>query len=668
MKKSIAYLIFFLLSPSAFAADLAVVNNADSKNNVANNIPIETVHEETGHNPVASKSAGLSEEATTSQLKGEIESLMRSLKTEGSSNKAKISIPVVHKNKSAVITGLAVSALLLVGVIYYLGKCRDGSFHWSLGSKIGMGVSAVLVLGLGGSVYAYFALAGIGEEIEDLADNIVPITEKLTAISLHQLEQSVELERAFRYGESSDARSMKLFDTSVKRFKKLAHKVDEEFVDAENTIRNMKAHKDEVARRLEDVLETTYALDEKHKNFEKLAIASIQAIEKREMEKAHIIEEKTVEITDELNHSLEQLILSLEHETIEITKNAEKHELHAINTLVVVCLVSLLAGIATTLLLGISVSKRAGRVAEMIRAGASEIAAAANQVASSGQTTATGATQQAASLQETAASMEEVSSMVSKNSENADSAYNLAEKVQSVSGVGANAVQKMSDRMDEIKTSADQTAEIIKTIDEIAFQTNLLALNAAVEAARAGDAGKGFAVVAEEVRSLAQRSAEAAKDTTDRITRSLELVKQGVAVCSEVQESLEEIQGNSEKAASLAQDIASASKEQSQGVSQVSSAVSELDGVTQANAASAEESAASAEELSAQANSLHELVSDLERLVHGTIISAEVAGWSAQNSAVQNLTSPDAHVSNSSSDLAGAGIQHLDDEEFSAFH
>jgi hypothetical protein len=178
-------------------------------------------------------------------------------------------------------------------------------------------------------------------------------------------------------------------------------------------------------------------------------------------------------------------------------------------------------------------------------------------------------------------------------------------------------MQAMTTAMSEIKTSSDEIAKIIKTIDEIAFQTNILALNAAVEAARAGEAGMGFAVVADEVRSLAQRAAQAAKETAVKIESAVTKTSQGVLISEKVVKSLQEIVTKARQVDELAGEVATASREQSQGIEQVNTAVSQMDKVTQSNAANAEESASASEELSAQAEAMKEAVRELLRLVDG---------------------------------------------------
>lgn len=271
-----------------------------------------------------------------------------------------------------------------------------------------------------------------------------------------------------------------------------------------------------------------------------------------------------------------------------------------------------------------SVTNPINRVIEGLGQGSTQVSSASEQVASSSQAMAAGASEQASSLEETSASMEEMSSMVRQNAENANQANSLMNETQNTVAQGDHSMQQMLTAIEAIKRSADETAKIVKTIDEVAFQTNLLALNAAVEAARAGEAGKGFAVVAEEVRNLAQRSAEAAKTTAQLIEDSQKNAENGVRVTNDVARALESIRESAKKVGALVAEIASATGEQANGIDQVNSAIEQINTVTQSNAANAEEAAAAGEELSAQARELKDMVAALIALVGGSVLETSV--------------------------------------------
>ena len=247
-----------------------------------------------------------------------------------------------------------------------------------------------------------------------------------------------------------------------------------------------------------------------------------------------------------------------------------------------------------------------------VNEGAVQVSSASQQISSGSQSLAQGANEQASSLEEVSSSLEELSSMTKMNADNAGQAKSLASEADVKAQEGTQAMNRMAGAIEKIKAGSDATAKIIKTIDEIAMQTNLLALNAAVEAARAGDAGRGFAVVAEEVRNLAQRSAQAAKNTADMIGESVRNADDGVQIAQEVASSFSAIAGSVSKVNGLIAEIASASQEQSVGLQQVNSAVSDMDKITQQNAANAEESASASEELSSQSEELQAMVSQFK--------------------------------------------------------
>jgi methyl-accepting chemotaxis protein len=236
------------------------------------------------------------------------------------------------------------------------------------------------------------------------------------------------------------------------------------------------------------------------------------------------------------------------------------------------------------------------------------VGSAAGQIDSSSQNLAGSASEQASSLEEVSASLQEVASMTRHNAANCKEARSIAEAARKSAEQGSDQMKRLSESIEKIKSSADSTAKIVKTIDEIAFQTNLLALNAAVEAARAGDAGKGFAVVAEEVRNLAMRSAEAAKNTANLIEESVKNAEGGVAINSEVSAHLKKITEQVLRVSDVMSEIAAASEQQSEGVEQVNTGVEQMNHVTQQTAAGAQESAAAAQELAAQASKMLDMV------------------------------------------------------------
>jgi len=291
----------------------------------------------------------------------------------------------------------------------------------------------------------------------------------------------------------------------------------------------------------------------------------------------------------------------------------------------------LFGGVAMAVTLALSffvcrgILRSLGRSVESLRNASGQTASAAGQVSSSSQSQAQGAGEQAASIEETTASLEEMTSMIKQNAGNAEEAKGLMGETGQIVARGQKSMAQLSGAIDEIKGSADQTAKIVKTIDEIAFQTNLLALNAAVEAARAGEAGKGFAVVAEEVRNLAQRSAEAAKTTADLIEQSVRNAENGVTIAGDTGTVFDDIAESAGKVGQLVAEIAAASGEQAQGIDQINQAVAQMDQVTQASAATAEESAAASEELSAQAQQLQGIVKDMVSVIGGSVDKASAS-------------------------------------------
>jgi len=303
------------------------------------------------------------------------------------------------------------------------------------------------------------------------------------------------------------------------------------------------------------------------------------------------------------------------------------------------------AGIAIlSAIIGFFVSRGIARpVAQAVKElneGSRQITAAAARLSQSSQSLADGASAQAAASEETSASLRDLSAMTEHNAGNAQKAHELARQAREAADNGAHDVQRMNAAIGAMKASSGDIAKIIRTIDEIAFQTNILSLNAAVEAARAGEAGAGFAVVAEEVRSLALRSAQAAKETTAKIQAAIAKTAEGVEVGEKVSHALTAIVDKARQVNDLVAEAANASREQTVRISQINMAVGQMDQVTQQNAASAEEDAAVAQKLTAQTLAVKEAIAELLRLVHGQSPAPE---FDFSSKAMAGISPPEHH-------------------------
>jgi methyl-accepting chemotaxis protein len=298
-------------------------------------------------------------------------------------------------------------------------------------------------------------------------------------------------------------------------------------------------------------------------------------------------------------------IVEAQHKLLEeAVQNGLAQHARAQWTLLTLFVLSVVSGVMAVRVVR-TITRRLRKRAYEMRDGAQQVVSAATQVASSAQSLSQGASEQAASLEETSASMEEMASMTRQNAENTQQAASLMAEVDTRVKDSNRALGNMVSSMTSIQDSSAKVARIIKTIDEIAFQTNILALNAAVEAARAGEAGMGFAVVADEVRNLAQRSAQAAKDTAALIEESSANAAQGSATVGHVAEAITAITASVSRVKGLVDEVSVASRQQAQGIEKV----------TQVTAATAEESAAASEELNAQAETTMVAVSKIETMV-----------------------------------------------------
>src|SRR5574340_277004 len=365
----------------------------------------------------------------------------------------------------------------------------------------------------------------------------------------------------------------------------------------------------EEARRMCEKLQTTQAgLTQNHEEL-------LRLVDSGQTEAANkLFAERLIPMEAEAGETADRLMRAEGESTATVAKSTEASVAQSRWVTILMLGLSLLVAVVVVYIVR-RINKDLRLAVSELSEGAVQTASAAMQVSSSSQSLAQGSSEQAASLEETSASSEEINSMARKNSENSRSAAELVTQSQQKFMEANRSLEHIVTAMGEINTQSDRISKIIKVIDEIAFQTNILALNAAVEAARAGEAGMGFAVVADEVRNLAQRCAQAAKDTAGLIEESITKSNEGSERLNLVATAVRSITESSDKVKTLVDDVKLGSGEQALRIEEVAKAINHMERLTQTTAAEAEENASAGQQLSAQSETLREVVERLQELV-----------------------------------------------------
>ncbi len=476
------------------------------------------------------------------------------------------------------------------------------NFHkFSLAKKLAAGFGFLIVLSTLGASFAIFKSTQMLTSVRDLEGTHLPLAYLGGELSLLVSRQQLASANFVIHGDA----------LYRERFDSLDREADAAFARARAVIEG----DTELVRA--GWLETMAKIMELH---DALAPAARELMAAAEADNPALVEEKAdrqEEVAEEIRAAIASFAKLNSTEGEEVATSALQGG-NALQTIIILMALGIfMGGCALAFIITRGITVPLHKAISGLTAGANHISAAAGEVAGAGQQLAEGATEQAASLEETSASMEEIASMTRHSADNAQQANAVMSEVNGVATQAALSMGRLTTAMGEIAGASEKTSKIIQTIDAIAFQTNLLALNAAVEAARAGEAGAGFAVVANEVRNLAMRAADAARETASLIEQTVGKVQEGSVLVEKTNLEFNRVAEGTGKVSVLITEISTAAREQTDGVNQINHALQQMDTVVQNNAATAEESASASEELFAESNTLLAHVQELRTMITG---------------------------------------------------
>jgi methyl-accepting chemotaxis protein len=473
--------------------------------------------------------------------------------------------------------------------------------EWTISRRliVGFGALAATMLILGGN--SFYRVRAMNTEIEQLTGSTATSIEQAGAVRYLISDLQASLRQAVIATAKADAAG------AAAGFKKIREREGQ--LGTATSMLEKNANSEQLNAKMREIHDAVSAWHQDVAKIETLATA-MQALEAADAsDKANVYSDRAQVAADEIVR-LEREALSKAQQDAEASSRTTLTLLLVLFSIAVVASLWVLASVR-------SVNRTLVGLTGQLREAASRVWGTAAHVSDSSQKLSKGAAEQAASIEETSASMEEMASMTRHNSENSVAAARLMADVARQVQESNTSLEAMVSSMSGIRESSAKVARIIRTIDEIAFQTNILALNAAVEAARAGAAGMGFAVVADEVRNLAQRSAQAAKDTTSLIDEAASNASDGNARVQEVVQRITTISGSIVEAKRLVDEVSNASRQQVEGIQQVTQTLSQMERVTQSTAASAQAGAAASADLNDQAAQAMASVASLEKLTRG---------------------------------------------------